>query len=111
MATEWRAIAKDLPRDSRGLVVLFRNSWVIHGNGTVFDIIPPDPKCQESRRVSTLFAIQSGEVTVSLYFLLFFPSDIRPRAPLRALSRLGVRGAKMSLTMRCRDWKPAPLGL
>ena len=35
---------------------------------------------------SGLFAIQSGEVTVSLYFIYFFPSDIRPPAPLRALS-------------------------
>ena len=36
----------------RGKIVLFGNSWMIHGNGTIFDIIPPGPKSQESRRVS-----------------------------------------------------------
>ena len=43
-----------------------------------------------------LFAIQSGEVTVSLYFSLFFPLDIRPPAPLRALSRWCAGGRKVS---------------
>ena len=33
------------------LVVLFRNSCKIHGNGTIFDIIPLVPQCHESRRV------------------------------------------------------------
>jgi hypothetical protein len=43
MATEWRATAKICRATLAGKIVLLRNSWVIHGNGTIFDIIPPGP--------------------------------------------------------------------
>ena len=58
---------------------------------------------------SVLFAIQSVEVTVSLYFLSFFPSDIRPSAPLRALSRRCAGGEK-ALSRRINESRPCAAG-